>query len=85
MMFMDYFGFLSWILEKRGLNHQKSGQAIGVLRCGGETHVAAKAHATPRRSQMGGWSSLGFTATPQQRASPQRSSAMPRQSYCSQH
>ena len=43
MMFMDYFGFLSWILEKKGLNHQKSGQAVGVLRCGVETHPAGKA------------------------------------------
>ena len=33
-------------MKKNGLTHQKSGQAVGVLRCGVETHVAAKAHPT---------------------------------------
>ena len=42
---MDYFGFLSWIFEKKGLNHQKSRQAVRVLCCDVETHAAAKAHA----------------------------------------
>ena len=44
VMFMDYFGLLSWIFEKNGLNHQKSGQAVRVLRSGVETHAAAKTH-----------------------------------------
>ena len=31
--------------KKKGLTHQKSGQAVGVLGCGVETHASAKAHA----------------------------------------
>ena len=45
MMFMDYFEVFELDLKKKGLNHQKSGQAVGVLRCSVETHIAAKAHA----------------------------------------
>ena len=62
---MSFPLFLSWIFEKNGLNHQKYGQAIEVLRCGIETHAAAKAHAkawhaTPWHGRIGGWPSLGF-------------------------
>ena len=53
---MSFPLFLVGIFEN-GPNEQKYGQAVGVLRCGVETHIVAKAHAkawhaTPRRGRM---------------------------------
>ena len=53
-MFMDYFGFLSWISGKKKTKSSKIWANYGVLRCGVGTPTQQR-RPTPRRGQEEAW------------------------------